>query len=164
MLQTEDTTWYGQMRGAIRRTPSPEVFFSHASKHVSAGMAAAGAVAGAALGRIMEDDHNEQYDGRHERREDREGFSDHERWSEEADESDKRRVDIVETESERRADSARADRGGDRSKGRAKRAVAVVVSADTNMDGKMDEDDLGYLTEHAVRHHHPRTHFNRVRC
>nr|POF03042.1 hypothetical protein CFP56_70045 [Quercus suber] len=157
---TEDSTWFGQMRGAIRRTPSPEVFFSQASKQVSAGVAAAGAAAGAALGRIMEDDQDERFDERRERREEREGFSDHERWSEEADESEKRRIGMVETESERRADSAKASRSDDKGKGRAKRAVAVVVSADTNMDGKMDEDDLGYLTEHASILSHLPEHYD----
>nr|POE51724.1 hypothetical protein CFP56_25931 [Quercus suber] len=161
MTTNEDGTWFGQMRGAIRRTPSPEVFFSQASKQVSAGMAAAGAAAGAALGRIMEDDQDERVvDDRRERREEREGFSDHERWSEEADENEKRRIGMVETESERRADSAKASRGDDRGKSRAKRAVAVVVSADTNMDGKMDEEDLGYMTEHASILSHLPEHYD----
>jgi hypothetical protein len=146
----ESQTFYGQVRGALRRTPSPQQFFDHASKQVSAGIAAAGS----ALGSIMEDPesgHAYRDEREHEREEDRrEGFSDHERWSEEADEKEKvRRVGLVESESERRAEAARSVRE-DKGKGKAKRTVAVVVSADTNMDGKMDEEDVVY-SEHAVR-------------
>ncbi|WPH01547.1 Hypothetical protein R9X50_00439400 [Acrodontium crateriforme] len=132
----EDNSFYGQVRGVIRRTPSPEQFFSRASKHVSAGMAAAGA----ALGSIVEEGPRRRGD------EDREGFSDHERWSEEAD--DPRRVNIVDAESERRAEAARMGRE-DATSGRSKRTVAVIVSADANMDGTMDEEDVGYMEEHA---------------
>ncbi len=149
-------TFFGQVRGAMRRTPSPQQFLDHASKQVSAGIAAAGS----ALGSIMEDPEHDRrvYDDRGQgeqsqrkrgdRREDRdrEGFSDHERWSEEADE--KVRVGKVEAESERRADTARSGRE-DPGKGRARKTVAVVVSADTNMDGKMDEEDIVY-DQHAV--------------
>ena len=151
--QQEDGTWYGRMTGAIRRTPSPQQFFDSASKGVTASMAAAGA----ALGSIMEDsDEHYEEDPRRasrggerrvDRREDREGFSDHERWSEEADE--RLRVSGVEAESERRADTARSLRDG-RGKGRAKKVVAVVVSADTNADVE-EEENAAYRTEHAVR-------------
>ncbi|KAI7611314.1 hypothetical protein KC346_g8347, partial [Hortaea werneckii] len=54
-------------------------------------------------------------------------------------------VGDVEAESERRADQARRRDGQGRG---AKKNVAVVLSADTNMDGKMDEEDVVY-TEHA---------------
>ncbi|TKA80386.1 hypothetical protein B0A55_01912 [Friedmanniomyces simplex] len=160
-------TFFGQVRGAMRRTPSPQQFLDHASKQVSAGIAAAGS----ALGSIMEDPENDRHgyddrvDGeqvqrrRGERREDREreGFSDHERWSEEADE--KVRVGMVEAESERRADAARSGRE-DKGKGRARKTVAVVVSADTNMDGKIDEEDIVYdqhasILSHLPEHHDP---------
>lgn len=74
----------------------------------------------------------------------KEGFSDHERWSEEADE--KQRVSAVDAGSSRRVDTAK-DQG--KGKGRAKRSVAVVVSADTGSDATAD-DNSGYRTEHAV--------------
>jgi len=144
-------TFFGQMRGVMRRSPSPQQFFDNASRQVSAGIAAAGS----ALGSIMEGEEGEgqYYEREHDaaRRQDREreGFSDHERWSEEADDVNRRKVGMVEAESERRADAARSGREG-KGKERAKKAVAVVVSADTNMDGKMDEEDVVY-TEHAVR-------------
>jgi hypothetical protein len=112
------------------------------------------AAAGAALGSIMEGGSDEEYDERRgssrtrERRsrtEERDGFSDHERWSEEAEE--KQRVSAVEAESERRAKVARNVRD-EKGKGRAKRAVAVVVSADAvNIEA---DSNAGYTTEHAV--------------
>ncbi|KAK3677557.1 hypothetical protein LTR78_002407 [Recurvomyces mirabilis] len=180
--ETQDQgTFFGQVRGAMRRTPSPQQFFDHASKQVSAGIAAAGS----ALGSIMEDPENgsgpnsgrvsrdervsrERRGEVDVRREEREGFSDHERWSEEADE--KRRVGPVggvEVESGRRAESARSAREVDSSKGKGragqgKTMVAVVVSADTNMDGKMDEEDVVYaehasILSHLPEHHNPAT-------
>lgn len=141
--QESSGTWYGQVRGAMRRTPSPQQLYDHASKTVGAGLAAAGS----ALGSIMEEDQMQQQQqrGRQVRREEREGFSDHERWSEEADEQYSHRVSAVEVESGRRADAARqAGKGGVVRK----KNVAIVVSADTNMDGKMDEEDVSI---HAVR-------------
>ena len=157
--QQDETTWYGRMTGAIKRTPSPQQFFEGATKQVSAGVAAAGA----ALGSIMEGSDEERYrqgDGarsssgrrsskrRSDRAEEREGFSDHERWSEEADE--KQRVGPMDAESERRAQAARVARD-EKGKGRSKRAVAVVVSADTNADIELEQEGAGFVTEHAVR-------------
>lgn len=140
----------------MRRTPSPQQFFDSASKQVSAGFAAAGA----ALGSIVEEERDDNYeDSRRairseERREERrttrkedrekEGFSDHERWSEEADE--RQRVSTVDVESSKRVSAAK-DQG--KGKGRAKRSVAVVVSADTGADFNVDENS-GFRTEHAV--------------
>jgi len=152
-----DQTFFGQVRGAMRRTPSPQQFLDQASKQVSAGIAAAGS----ALGSIMEDnesghggydDRRNQSRSQSRRREDREreGFSDHERWSEEADEKVRVRG-VVEQESERRADAAKRSRSKD--KGRTRKSVAIVVSADTNMDGKMDDADIVYDT-HAVSSTH----------
>jgi hypothetical protein len=102
----------------------------------------------------MEGGSDEEYDQRRKgsrtkerrtRTEEREGFSDHERWSEEAD--DPQRMGAVEAESERRAKVARNVRD-EKGKGRAKRAVAVVVSADaSNVETDMS---AGYTTEHAV--------------
>ncbi|KAK4889607.1 hypothetical protein LTR27_011591 [Elasticomyces elasticus] len=168
-----EQTFFGQVRGAMRRTPSPQQFYDQASKQVSAGLAAAGGV----LGSIMEDgdEHEGEYDGRRregesrgggggevreERREEqREGFSDHERWSEEAEEKERDRG-VVEVESERRADAARSGRSTSDGKQRARKTVAVVISADTNMDGKMDEEDIIYdqhasILSHLPEHHNP---------
>ncbi|KAF2767423.1 hypothetical protein EJ03DRAFT_376131 [Teratosphaeria nubilosa] len=152
----QQSTFYGQVRGALRRTPSPQQFFDNASKHVSAGIAAAGS----ALGRIVEDPENGRQEGYgyDYERQAQEGFSDHERWSEEAEEKEKvRRVGMVENESERRAEAARSSRE-DKGKGRAKRTVAVVVSADTNMDGRMDEEDVVYSEHASILSHLPEYH------
>lgn len=127
--------WMGQVRGAMRRTPSPQQFFDSASKQVSAGFAAAGS----ALGRIMEEHNGGGSTGQAYGSE--EGFSDHERWSEEAGGG------AVEGESERRVEEARTTGQGTGGQGR--KTVAVVVSADVNMDGKLDEED-GVFVEHAV--------------
>ena len=149
-----DQTFFGQVRGVMRRTPSPQQFMDQASKQVTAGLAAAGS----ALGSIMEDDEQSQRGYGDERRrvsskarEEREGFSDHERWSEEADERIKvREMSAVEAESERRADAAVRSRSQDgKGKARARKSVAIVVSADTNMDGKMDDADIVY-DQHAA--------------
>ncbi|KAK4951242.1 hypothetical protein LTR10_010215 [Elasticomyces elasticus] len=168
-----EQTFFGQVRGAMRRTPSPQQFYDQASKQVSAGLAAAGGV----LGSIMEDGAEHEQDSygrrveerrggggggevREERREEqREGFSDHERWSEEAEEKERDRG-VVEVESERRADAARSGRSTSDGKQRQRKTVAVVVSADTNMDGKMDEEDIIYdqhasILSHLPEHHNP---------
>ncbi|KAI6858921.1 hypothetical protein KC338_g7522 [Hortaea werneckii] len=155
----EQQTFLHQARGLMRRTPSPQQFFEGASRQWNAGIAAAGS----ALGSIMEDPESGHYwedavrpegrsrshDSRRNSRRGSEregGFSDHERWSEEAEENTARKaVGDVEAESERRADQARRRDGQGRG---AKKNVAVVLSADTNMDGKMDEEDVVY-TEHA---------------
>lgn len=162
-----DPSFFNQARGVMRRTPSPQQFFDSASQRFNAGIAAAGS----ALGRIVEDPENghywEEVARQGEERRSREGsrsgprgareeargeggFSDHERWSEEAEEKSlERSTGAIERESERRAEEARQ-----KSRGRAKKSVAVVVSADTNMDGKMDEEDAVY-TEHAVSRPQP---------
>ncbi|KAK5697505.1 hypothetical protein LTR97_007643 [Elasticomyces elasticus] len=171
-VEDDGQTFFGQVRGAMRRTPSPQQFYDQASKQVSAGLAAAGGV----LGSIMEDGDEHEQDSygrrggeerrggggevREERREEqREGFSDHERWSEEAEEKERDRG-VVEVESERRADAARSGRGTSDGKQRQRKTVAVVVSADTNMDGKMDEEDIIYdqhasILSHLPEHHNP---------
>lgn len=150
----QDATWYGRVSGAIKRTPSPQQFFDSATRQVTAGMAAAGA----ALGSIMEGS-DEENDSRRVRRTQRssgrdgkaeDGFSDHERWSEEADERQRATASAVEAESERRADSARTARDA---KGRrsAKKAVAIVVSAELNSDiGYNTTTTAEFTTEHAV--------------
>ncbi|KAM0721928.1 hypothetical protein Q7P37_002853 [Cladosporium fusiforme] len=156
--QREEASWYGQMRGAIRRTPSPQQFFDSASKQVGA----AAAAAGAALGSIMEEDKDAyREDGsrkRDRRGKDAEGevFSDHERWSEEAEE--KTRVGVVEAESGKRADAALRSARDDKGKGKPRKTVAVVVSADTGSEGAYDQDTT-YQTEHAsILSHLPTEH------
>ncbi|KAF2725623.1 hypothetical protein K431DRAFT_280983 [Polychaeton citri CBS 116435] len=180
----EESGWYGQVRGVMKRTPSPQQIFDGASRHVTAGMA----IAGSALGSILEDD-DEKYpysegrdyeDERHSRRSRSrghsrresgrvEGFSDHERWSEEAEE--KRRVGgsaaaategaaEVQAEIQRRVNStARSGReGGSGSRSRPKRVVAVVVSADLGNLDAVDNSAI-FTTEHAsILSHLPTAH------
>lgn len=140
-VQRDDNTFIGRMTGAIKRTPSPQQFFDSASKQVMGGLAAAGS----ALGSIMEVDSNGDRD-EYRRRDENDGFSDHERWSEEADE--RQRITAVEGESGRRAEAARSARE-EKGKGRSKRAVAIVVSADVDSGDAIHEE--AFHTEHAVR-------------
>lgn len=119
--QRTDGTFFTRMSGAIRRTPSPQQFFDSASRQV----AAAGAAAGAALSSIMEVDSNGDRQERV-RRDERDGFSDHERWSEEAEELSK---------------------SNSKGKGKAKRTVAIVLSAESSYTADDDED---FHTEHGV--------------
>lgn len=145
--QQQDSSWYGQVRGAIRRTPSPQQFFDSASKQVGA----AAAAAGAALGSIIEEDKDPYYeDGSRRNGKEREGgevFSDHERWSEEAEE--KTRVGAVEAESGKRADAALRSARDDKSKGKSKKTVAVIVNSDSGSENSYDQDST-YHSEHAV--------------
>ena len=115
-----DAGWGARMSGALRRTPSPQQFFEHAGKSVSAGMAAASAAAGRALAAIRE--------------EDKAAFNDHETWSEEAD-----------------ARRERPGEGRPRDPSKRRRTVAIIVSADNNVQ----EDEDGFM-EHAVRIKHGR--------
>jgi hypothetical protein len=108
--------WGARMTGALRRTPSPQQFIEGASKTVVAGVAAAGAAVGTALAAIRE--------------EDKTAYADHETWSEEADAKEKR--------------PANTSQSRDPSKRR--KTVAIIVSADTNLDD-LDEDGFH---EHAV--------------
>ncbi|CZT17971.1 uncharacterized protein RCC_03810 [Ramularia collo-cygni] len=133
--QRTDATFFTRMSGAIRRTPSPQQFFDSASRQV----VAAGAAAGAALSSIMEVDSNGD---RHERvaRDERDGFSDHERWSEEAEELQK------------------TDNGRGKGKERAKRTVAVVLSAESH-SSYTAHDDSAFHTEHgSILSHLPHQH------
>jgi hypothetical protein len=144
--QQDDASWYGQVRGAIRRTPSPQQFFDSASKQVGA----AAAAAGAALGSIIEEDKDPYFEDDYRRRGragEGEVFSDHERWSEEAEE--KTRVGAVEAESGKRADAALRSARDDKSKGKSKKTVAVVVNADSGSESAYEQDNT-YHSEHAV--------------
>ncbi|KAF2168832.1 hypothetical protein M409DRAFT_52835 [Zasmidium cellare ATCC 36951] len=148
-VRRDDNTFIGRMTGAIKRTPSPQQFFDSASKQVMGGLAAAGS----ALGSIMEVESNGDHD-EYRRRDDRDGFSDHERWSEEADE--RQRVTAVEAESGKRVDAARRERE-EKGKNKAKRTVAIVVSADFDAGDDAYEGD--FRTEHgSILSHLPNLH------
>lgn len=107
--------WGARMSGALRRTPSPQNILDRAGKTVAAGVAAAGTAMGSALAAIRE--------------EDKAAFADHETWSEEADAKNEK---------------GPAAQARDHSS-KKRKTVAIVVSADTQLD--LDED--GYH-EHAV--------------
>lgn len=109
-------TWGARMSGALRRTPSPQHILDRAGKTVAAGVAAAGTAVGSALAAIRE--------------EDKAAFADHETWSEEADAK------------EEKTPASQARESGKKRR----KTVAIVVSADTNLD---DLDEGGYH-EHAV--------------
>jgi hypothetical protein len=126
----ESQSYLAQMSGALRRAPSPQQFMEGASRTVVAGVAAAGAVVGSALSSIREEDKN--------------AYKDHRTWSEEAESrlpgvSPGPAPGIGMRSTSEVAVSAAAPKapvGNGR-----RRTVAVVVSADTNDDGMMDEDD-----------------------
>ncbi|KAK6955976.1 hypothetical protein Daesc_003623 [Daldinia eschscholtzii] len=113
-----------------RRTPSPQQFFSSASRTVAAGVAGVGAAVGSALAAIREDDKN--------------AYADHETWSEEAEAQKEKPAPPQTRESTKR-----------------RKTVAVVVSADTNIDD-LDADDFH---EHAsILSHIPRnTDFSKIK-
>ena len=70
----EDNTLVGRMSGVLKRAPSPTTSYDWASGKVAAGMAAAGAFIGGAFGSVKERSQD--------------GYEDHERWSEEAENRD----------------------------------------------------------------------------
>ncbi|KAI3327850.1 hypothetical protein HD806DRAFT_484176 [Xylariaceae sp. AK1471] len=98
--------WSAQMSGALRRTPSPQQFLSHAGKTVAAGVAGVGAAVGSALAAIREEDKN--------------AYADHETWSEEA---EARREKPSSKSSPRPHDS-----------GKRRKTVVIIISADTHVD------------------------------
>lgn len=117
----ENQNLVARMSGALRRTPSPQQFFDGASRAVGASVAAAGAVVGNALSSIREEDKN--------------AYKDHKTWSEEAE--SRRPADVKDSNAATRSSQAqKAPFNGKR------RTVAMVVSADVNLDGVMDEDDV----------------------
>ena len=135
--QMQDESFMSRMSGAIRRTPSPQQIFDGASRRVAAGVSAAGAAVGGALSAIRE--------------EDRRDYEDHSRWSEEA-----------ETRATTATAPARPDQksveasmsvalsgSGGTSRGKKRRTVAVVVSADVGHHEP--EEEVTYIQEHAVR-------------
>jgi hypothetical protein len=127
-------------RDFIRRTPSPQQAFDSVKKMGVAGVVAAGAVVGRGLSAIREEGSERSHS---ERRVNEEGFSDHERWSEEA-------------EKIHNSEGSRETVGASSSKlpsGSRKKTVAVVVSAEVMLENLRDEDSGKYHSEHAVRIH-----------
>jgi hypothetical protein len=137
------------VREVMRRTPSPQQAYDSVKKYGAAGVAAAGAVVGGALSSIREEG-NERSPSRPKPKRGEEGFSDHERWSEEAE----RRVDTP--EGSRGAPSTSADAFGATSSilklptGSRRKTVAVVVSGETMLEHLRDEDEGKYHSEQAV--------------
>ncbi|KAI1471028.1 uncharacterized protein F4812DRAFT_412523 [Daldinia caldariorum] len=105
-----------------RRTPSPQQFFSSASRTVAAGVAGVGAAVGSALAAIREDDKN--------------AYADHETWSEEAEAQKEKPAPPQTRDSTKR-----------------RKTVAIVVSADTNID---DLDADGFHEHASILSHIPR--------
>ena len=116
----EEHTVMSRVSEVLRRTPSPQQILDEAGRRVTAGVAAAGAAVGSALSSIRE--------------EDRAGYEDHSRWSEEA---------IYRQEGGQSAPSAPLTQRPDKRK-----AVAIVVSAEASHDHL--GDDATYHQEHAV--------------
>ena len=133
--------------GMVRRTPSPQQLYDTASKRVAAGVAAAGAMVGGALSAIREEGAQD--------------YEDHEAWSQEAATIDQRNVTATSVESQQAVDthtdtfnrSVREGPSNGRQYGK-RRTVAVVVSAESALDGlQEDESKAGYATEQAVCFH-----------
>ncbi|KAK5014985.1 hypothetical protein BJ546DRAFT_1058514 [Cryomyces antarcticus] len=155
----DDSSLLTRMSGAIRRTPSPQQLFDGASRKVAAGVAAAGAVVGGALSSIRE--------------EDRDGFGEHEVWSEEA---DVRRAEVLNTERDidagaagrvtagavgRSQDALRGKGGSGSGSGSLRRkTVAIVVSAESDAGSLQDDEEATYRPEHASILSHLPEHIN----
>ena len=146
----------GLQRGvqeAMRRTPSPAQAYDSVKKFGAAGIAAAGAAVGGALSAIREESADSR-DRRGDRRGE-EGFSDHERWSEEAE----KRV-VSHADQSRDAVSANVAAFGDSLRsgptqytGGRRKMVAIVLSSEVMLDQLQDEDGK-YHSEHAVSTRH----------
>jgi hypothetical protein len=153
------------VREVMRRTPSPQQAYDSVKKYSAAGVAAAGAVVGGALSSIREEG-SERSPSRVKPKRGEEVFSDHERWSEEAE----RRVDGP--EESRSGPSTSVDTFAAVSSipklptGSRRKTVAVVVSGETMLEHLRDEDEGKYHSEQAVCT--PFLSFtrftNRVRC
>lgn len=133
----EDESIVARMSGALRRTPSPQQIFDGARKNVVAGVAAAGAAVGGALSSITE--------------EDKVGYEDHSRWSEEADSqtggsAGRNGPELRDVESSSSVTARQAAYSGAKVGGKRK-TVAIVVSAETDYEHR---EDAGYHQEHAV--------------
>jgi hypothetical protein len=142
------------VREVMRRTPSPQQAFDSVKKYGAASVAAAGAVVGGALSSIREEG-SERSPSRSKPKSAEEVFSDHERWSEEAE----RRVDMP--EGNRGAASSSVDTFGAATRdapssipklptGSRRKTVAVVVSGEILLEHLRDEDEGKYHSEQAV--------------
>jgi hypothetical protein len=125
----------GALGGALRRTPSPQQFISGATRSVTAGVAAAGAAVGS-LFPIREEDKN--------------AYTDHKTWSEEA---EVRRPgagpDVPSQDTEKRSGNKTAPAAAPASASNKRRkTVAIVISADSGHHGDLDEED--HFHEHSV--------------
>ncbi|KAG8528953.1 uncharacterized protein KY384_006642 [Bacidia gigantensis] len=123
-----------RVSGALRRTPSPQQIFDGASKRVVAGVAAAGAAVGGALASITEEEKG--------------GYEDHTRWSEEADsqnDSSRKGPELRDTESATIISQTQTGSKSSKKK-KKKKTVVIVVSAETD---HQYEEDAGYHQEHA---------------
>lgn len=120
-----------RMSGALRRTPSPQQIIDGASRRVAAGVAAVGGAVGGALASITEEDKG--------------GYEDHSRWSEEADSQTGSGTKGPELRDAEASSATHQARSGSKSSSR--KTVVVVVSAET--DHQYDED-AEYHQEHAV--------------
>lgn len=127
----EDEGFFSRVSGAVRRSPSPQQFFDSAGQRLAAGVAAASAAVG--LRSITEEEARIQ--------EGDSGFSDHERWSEEA-ESKRVEAQIGTKGASRDAQAGRA---------KPRRTVAIVVSAESSLVSLHEEEHVEYRSEHAVR-------------
>ncbi|KAL6720565.1 hypothetical protein ACLMJK_002489 [Lecanora helva] len=134
--QAEDESIVARMSGALRRTPSPQQIFDGARRNVVAGVTAAGAAVGGALSSITE--------------EDKTGYEDHSRWSEEAGSQNgvsagRRGPELRDTETSSSMTVRETTRSGAKFGGKRK-TVALVVSAETDYE---HSEDAGYHQEHA---------------
>jgi hypothetical protein len=125
----ESSSYMARMSGALRRTPSPQQFFDTATRTVSAGMAAAGAVVGSALSSIREEDKN--------------AYKDHKTWSEEAEARQAGGSPKTRAASGTAKSAIQKGAAGGR-----RQTVAIVVSADNDLDGV--DDGADYSQTHAV--------------
>jgi hypothetical protein len=142
------------VREVMRRTPSPQQAFDSVKRYGAAGVAAAGAVVGGALSSIREEG-NERSPSRPRPKRGEEGFSDHERWSEEAE----KRIDITTEETRGGIDASGASTSIPKlPTGSRRKTVAVVVSGETMLEHLRDEDEGKYHSEQAVcTSHHDST-------
>ncbi|KAL2824949.1 hypothetical protein BDW59DRAFT_146948 [Aspergillus cavernicola] len=136
----EDASMMTRMQGALRRTPSPQQIFDGASKRVAAGVAAAGAFVGGALTSIREDDKG--------------GFEDHSRWSEEVESRNQQRNQP--DTSAPAATSGRSVLGGPATADKRKKTVVIVISSESSHLGPeyLTSDHVSILS-HLPEHVNP---------
>lgn len=137
VTNSQNESFVSQMRGAIRRAPSPQKMFEGASKRVSAGMA----MLGRGLGSVNEEAPGDDY-------------VDHERWSEEADTRERETAGVGAAMTGAAAAAGAASLYGSRDgagKSTSRRTVAIVVSAESDdRRDDQDDEDASYHIEHTV--------------